>query len=129
MCLFYWISAAELNGTAQNASQRSLCSARFHCFQSGNLLCCAMKIIMYKPVLMTVYSHVVLHRGWCGVVRTQHNKQHQEQVEERFWTGMLVTFQTAYFLEIRLWTYYVKQRQRKCNDFVHIPVQWTAFVV
>ena len=60
VCQLYWRTAAQLKGTAQNAFTES---GRFHCFQSGNTLCCAMRIMMFISVWMTVYCDVVLRWG------------------------------------------------------------------
>jgi hypothetical protein len=55
-----------------------------------------MKIMMYIPVWMTVYCDVFCVEVCLGFVHQKqntehqhHKKGHQEQVEIRFWTGIL----------------------------------------
>jgi len=64
-------------------------SARFHYFQFGNILCCAMKILMYTPVSMTVYCDVVFSGVCLGFVSRQHNKQLQG------WVGINLDFKLS----------------------------------
>ena len=56
-------------------------SARCYYFQFGNILCCAMKILMYTPVSMTVYCDVVFTGVCLGFVSRQHSKRLQGWVE------------------------------------------------